>query len=59
MPAREEVRCSPHDVEVAALSFITIRDRNYLLYIGYAFTFGLLMNTLNGMTTVSLARLVQ
>ena len=30
--------------------FLTIRDRNYLFYIGYALTFGLLMNTLNGMT---------
>lgn len=30
--------------------FTTIRDRNYLLYIGYALTFGLLMNSLNGMT---------
>lgn len=30
--------------------FLSIRDRNYLFYIGYALTFGLLMNSLNGMT---------
>lgn len=30
--------------------FLSIRDRNYLFYIGYALMFGLLMNSLNGMT---------
>ena len=29
---------------------VTTRDRNYLYYIGYALSFCLLMNTLNGMT---------
>ena len=30
--------------------FLSIRDRNYLFYIGYAMMFGLLMNSLNGIT---------